>query len=151
MTSNDQMYTKFQIAVCKRKTIEVLCTHFTTSHCLKLTTYHPSKHNLKSQKYKRFYIVANWSVILFFLRLVPSPTSGKMENTPGVYTRNPGFGGTSGIEWLDPASHVAGVYFYPLIDTLHRLLGYTRGKDLRSAPYDFRYDPGSYNFYASYL
>lgn len=77
------------------------------------------------------------------LKLVPSPTSGKMENTPGVYTRNPGFGGTSGIEWLDPASHVAGVYFYPLIDTLHRLLGYTRGKDLRSAPYDFRYDPES--------
>lgn len=69
-----------------------------------------------------------------------------MENTQGVETRAPGFGNTSCIEWLDPSVHYPGVYFFPLVDSLTRLLHYERGKTLRAAPYDFRYDPGIYMF-----
>ena len=68
-----------------------------------------------------------------------------MVNSPGVFTKVPNFGNTSAIEWLDPATTLAGVYFYPLIDSLTRLMHYERGKDLRAAPYDFRYDPGLFH------
>lgn len=64
-----------------------------------------------------------------------------MENTPGVTTRNPDFGNTSSIEWLDPSVHGPGIYFYPLVADLVNL-GYVRGSSLRAAPYDFRYHPG---------
>jgi len=66
-----------------------------------------------------------------------------MVNTEGVETRVPAFGNTSAIEWLDPSLHGPGVYFYPLVDSLCRLMGYERGKNLRAAPYDFRLDPSS--------
>ena len=69
-----------------------------------------------------------------------------MENSQGVYTRVPDFGNTSAIEWLDPNFHGPGVYFFPFVDALTRLAGYVRGKTIRAAPYDFRYDPSM--FYA---
>lgn len=83
----------------------------------------------------------------FFLvcRLQWNPSAKRMENVPGVFTRCPGFGNTSGIEWLDPSVHGPGVYFYPLVDSLCRLYGYKRGTTIRSAPYDFRYDPGEFS------
>ena len=65
-----------------------------------------------------------------------------MQNTPGVVTRTPDFGNTSAIEWLDPVIHGPGIYFFPFVDSLCLELGYKRGKTLRAAPYDFRYDPG---------
>nr|XP_047127171.1 phospholipase A2 group XV isoform X2 [Hydra vulgaris] len=68
-------------------------------------------------------------------------TTKTMENAKGVYTRVPDFGNTTAIEWLDPYIHFAGVYFFPFIDALTRSAGYVRGKSLRAAPYDFRYDP----------
>lgn len=68
-------------------------------------------------------------------------TTKTMENAKGVYTRVPDFGNTTAIEWLDPYIHFAGVYFFPFIDALTRTAGYVRGKSLRAAPYDFRYDP----------
>ena len=64
-----------------------------------------------------------------------------MGNAPGVITRIPAFGNTSAIEWLDPAIHGPGIYFFPFVDSLCRM-GYQRGKTLRAAPYDFRYEPG---------
>lgn len=73
--------------------------------------------------------------------------SGRMQNVPGVITETPGFGNTSGIEWLDPDVHGPGVYFYPFVDALCKNFGYVRGKTLRAAPYDFRYDPESSGFY----
>ncbi len=65
-----------------------------------------------------------------------------MENTPGVYTRVPGFGNTSSIEYLDPALAHPGQYFAPFIGSLVEKFGYQRGFNLRAAPYDFRYGPG---------
>jgi len=76
------------------------------------------------------------------MKLTYNEKEDRMENTEGVFTRIPGFGNTSGIEWLDPYVHGPGIYFFPLVDSLTRLLGYERGKTLRSAPYDFRYHPG---------
>lgn len=75
------------------------------------------------------------------MKLVWDEASGRMQNTEGVEVRTTGFGTTSGIEWLDPYIHSAGVYFYPFVHSLVDLLGYTRGTDLRAAPYDFRKDP----------
>ena len=66
-----------------------------------------------------------------------------MKNVPGVTTTVPGFGNTTGIEWLDPEVHGPGVYFYPFVEALCKLFGYVRGETLRAAPYDFRYDPGT--------
>ena len=76
--------------------------------------------------------------------MVYNEKEDRMQNTDGVVTRTPGFGNTSGIEWLDPYVHGPGVYFCPLVDTLTRILGYERGKTLRSAPYDFRFHPGKF-------
>ena len=73
--------------------------------------------------------------------MVYNETSGRMENTPGVESRSPGFGNTSSIEWLDPYVHGPGIYFFPFVDSLVKLLGYERGVTLRAAPYDFRLDP----------
>ncbi|XP_066927117.1 lysosomal phospholipase A and acyltransferase-like [Clytia hemisphaerica] len=73
--------------------------------------------------------------------------NGRMENVPGVFTQCPDFGNTTAIEWLDPSVHGPGVYFYPLVNGLVKKFGYVRGKTLRAAPYDFRYDPGSADFY----
>jgi len=60
------------------------------------------------------------------------------SNPQGVLTRSPGWGTTEGIEQLDTYGFVK--YFKPLIDYLVDL-GYTKGKDIRGAPYDFRYSP----------
>ncbi|XP_065676253.1 lysosomal phospholipase A and acyltransferase-like [Hydra vulgaris] len=77
------------------------------------------------------------------IKLNYNDDSKRMENSKGVYTRVPDFGNTSAIEWLDPSFHIPGMYFYPFVDNLARLAGYERGKTLRAAPYDFRYDPNS--------
>ena len=50
------------------------------------------------------------------------------------------FGNTSGIETLDPNIESAS-YFNVLVDYFVKL-GYTRGVDLRAAPYDWRLGPG---------
>lgn len=62
-----------------------------------------------------------------------------VKNPQGVLTRVPGFGDTSSIESLDSIGLVK--YMKPLVDYLVRL-GYRKGKNIRGAPYDFRYSPG---------
>ena len=74
-------------------------------------------------------------------RLEYDEKTDRAKNAKGVTTRVPDFGNTTAIEWLDPYLHGPASYFYPFVDSLCRLLGYERGKSLRAAPYDFRYDP----------
>ena len=57
---------------------------------------------------------------------------------PGVLTRVPGFGDTKTMETLDANGLVK--YMKPLVNYL-KDRGYRNGKNLRGAPYDFRYSP----------
>eukprot|EP00794_Sanderia_malayensis_P018784 gene18784-20675_t len=75
------------------------------------------------------------------VKLVYNATLDQMQNTHGVYTRIPGFGNTSSIEYLDPALSHPGQYFAPFIRSLVDKFGYKRGFNIRAAPYDFRYGP----------
>lgn len=65
-----------------------------------------------------------------------------VTNAPGVLTRTTGFGDTSSIDTLD--SHDLVKYMKPFVDYMVAN-GYTRGKDIRGAPYDFRYSPGKFH------
>ena len=62
-----------------------------------------------------------------------------VTNSPGVLTRTYDFGQTTSFETVDSTGLVK--YIKPLADYLETL-GYRRGKDIRGAPYDFRYSPG---------
>ena len=62
-----------------------------------------------------------------------------VRNSPGVLTRNRDFGETSSFETVDSTNLIK--YMKPFVDHL-TTLGYKRGKDIRGAPYDFRYSPG---------
>ncbi|EDO33966.1 predicted protein [Nematostella vectensis] len=74
------------------------------------------------------------------MRLVYDPATKTVHNSPGVETRVPGFGDTNTIEYLDKRNLIA--YFAPLVKAMVSW-GYERGKNLRAAPYDFRYAPDS--------
>ena len=75
-------------------------------------------------------------------RLKYEPTTGEYVNNRGVETRIPDFGGTSSIEYMDPDTK-----FFETTDYFHDMVqwfvdkGYTRGKDIVGAPYDWRYSP----------
>ncbi|KAK7492259.1 hypothetical protein BaRGS_00016556 [Batillaria attramentaria] len=65
------------------------------------------------------------------------------HDTPGVDIRIKNFGDPQTVEWLDPDSYVhysALAYFSNIAEALVNK-GYTRGKDLKGAPYDFRRAP----------
>ncbi|CAI8056249.1 Phospholipase A2 group XV [Geodia barretti] len=68
------------------------------------------------------------------------------HDTEGVETRIPGFGNTSGIEYLDPHAEYYGatVYFHPMVQHFVDK-GYERGKTIVSAPFDWRYAPSEFN------
>ena len=73
--------------------------------------------------------------------------NGSVRNAVGIETHVPEFGSTEGIEELyggdlDPLEGIT-TYLYDLVEYFVRR-GYKRGKDIRSAPYDWRYDPGLY-------
>jgi len=72
------------------------------------------------------------------VRLEWDMTTFRGHNPQGVLTRIPGFGETENVEVLDEYGLVK--YMKPLVNFLVGL-GYTRGKDVRAAPYDFRYSP----------
>ncbi len=76
------------------------------------------------------------------MRLVYDNVSRTTSNTPGVYTRVPGFGNCSTVEWIDPSKASEGTYFKDIADML-TLLGYEGGISLRGAPYDFRKGPSN--------
>ena len=52
----------------------------------------------------------------------------------------PGFGGTDTIEYLDQALYKL-PYFNKFVKYFEGL-GYTKGKDLNGAPFDWRFAPG---------
>ncbi len=75
-------------------------------------------------------------------RLKYEPTTGEYVNNKGVETRIPDFGGTSSIEYMDPDTKFIEKtdYFHDMIEWFVKK-GYTRGKDIVGAPYDWRYSP----------
>ena len=75
------------------------------------------------------------------MRLEYNNITRTSHNPPGVYIRVPGFGQTETIEYLDPLKLSALGYFNNLVDKLVKNAGYTRGVDIRGAPYDFRKAP----------
>ncbi|CAF5010862.1 unnamed protein product, partial [Rotaria sp. Silwood1] len=71
------------------------------------------------------------------MRLTYNSTTKKTSNLEGIDIQIPGFGETSTIEYFDSSSYSYSSYFAPIIRSLVTL-GYTRGINLRGAPYDFR-------------
>ncbi|KAK0425815.1 hypothetical protein QR680_009403 [Steinernema hermaphroditum] len=74
------------------------------------------------------------------MRLEFDAASGVSADSPGIETRIPGFGGTASVEWLDKSKAHQGQYFAKIADALAQW-GYTRGKDLIGAPFDWRRAP----------
>ncbi|KRY33698.1 Group XV phospholipase A2, partial [Trichinella spiralis] len=74
------------------------------------------------------------------MRLEYDEITGKTSNSPGVDIRVPGWGNTTTVEFIDPSGVGYGDYFSKLINKLVTW-GYTRGVDVRAAPYDFRKAP----------
>ena len=61
--------------------------------------------------------------------------------------RVPGFGTTDSIEYLDHAA----IYKYPYFNKFVKYfegMGYTKGKDLNGAPFDWRFAPGKKKMHA---
>ena len=119
-------------SVRKIKTKIVLLKHL--CHCDTFHSFSKIYAQYFTQNLVRLYIPIH-------CRLEYDEKTGRAKNAKGVTTRVPDFGNTTAIEWLDPYLHGPAIYFYPFVDSLCRLLGYERGKSLRAAPYDFRYDP----------
>ena len=80
-----------------------------------------------------------YSYFFYFTRLEWDTTNHTVSNVQGVETRISSFGGTESIECLDIFCAVP--YMKSLVEFLVAS-GYERNKDLRGAPYDFRFSPG---------
>ena len=74
--------------------------------------------------------------------MVYDPVTKKYNSAPGVTTRVPGFGDTASVEYLDPSTKWFSVtnYFHSMVEHFVNK-GYSRGKDIVAAPYDWRYSP----------
>ncbi|KAE9416180.1 hypothetical protein Angca_007738, partial [Angiostrongylus cantonensis] len=83
-------------------------------------------------------------------RLVFNSTTGLSSNMPGVDIRVPGFGGTNTIEWLDKSKASPGLYFFTLVEQMVSW-GYSRGKNLLGAPFDWRKSPNELHLYFDLL
>ncbi|CAD6196330.1 unnamed protein product [Caenorhabditis auriculariae] len=84
--------------------------------------------------------------IMFVFRMMFNMTTGESTNMPGVDIRVTGFGDTPEIEWLDPSKASSGRYFFDLVDMMSSW-GYTRGKNVVGAPYDWRKSPNELSDY----
>jgi len=68
--------------------------------------------------------------------------TGEFSNAKGVLLdSNVDFGGSGGVAYVDPDIHSLQPYFGPMIDNLTATYGYTVGKDLHGAGYDWRLGP----------
>ncbi|XP_062032807.1 phospholipase A2 group XV isoform X3 [Lepus europaeus] len=74
------------------------------------------------------------------IRLIYNKTSRATQFPDGVDVRVPGFGKTFSLEFLDPSKSSVGSYFHTMVESLVGW-GYTRGEDVRGAPYDWRRAP----------
>lgn len=70
------------------------------------------------------------------------PATGKYSNADGVDIRIPGFGNTSTVEVLDPSIIYFADYFKKFVEHFVTL-GYSRGVDIKAAPFDWRLGPGN--------
>jgi len=82
------------------------------------------------------------------IKLVYNSSTRRSSNNAGVFTRVPGWGSTSSLEYLDPSWSAwvlgdAGNYLHSMVDYLVNKLGYERDRNLVGAPYDFRFAPYS--------
>lgn len=71
------------------------------------------------------------------MRLTYNSTTKTTSNADGVDIQIPGFGDTATVEYFDASGFAYASYFAPIVRSLVTL-GYTRGINLRGAPYDFR-------------
>ncbi|XP_036201937.1 phospholipase A2 group XV isoform X2 [Myotis myotis] len=78
------------------------------------------------------------------IRLVYNRTSRATQFPDGVDVHVPGFGETFSLEFLDPSKSSVGSYFHTMVESLVSW-GYTRGEDVRGAPYDWRRAPRDNN------
>ena len=79
------------------------------------------------------------SFLLCSGRMQYDPTLDQYSNAKGVDIRIPGFGNTSTVEVLDPG--VAFTDYFKAIVSHFASIGYTRDKDIRAAPFDWRLGP----------
>ncbi|CAA0843357.1 Protein PHLOEM PROTEIN 2-LIKE A10 [Striga hermonthica] len=70
------------------------------------------------------------------------PDEDDYHNAPGVETRVLRFGSTDSLLYLDPNLKRITSYMEPLVRSLEQI-GYSSGKNLFGAPYDFRYAPAA--------
>lgn len=68
-------------------------------------------------------------------------------NREGVDIKVNDFGGTSTVEYLDDSKFSITIYFGAIVDALVKKLNYTRGLNVRGAPYDWRKSPNELNDY----
>ena len=74
------------------------------------------------------------------MRLVYDNVTRRTSNSPGVSIIAPGFGNTTTVEYVDPSDLSVTGYYNELVNYFVSH-GYTRGVDIRGAPYDFRRSP----------
>ncbi|GMT29367.1 hypothetical protein PFISCL1PPCAC_20664, partial [Pristionchus fissidentatus] len=84
------------------------------------------------------------------MKLVFDNDTKTSDNMPGVDIKVPSFGTTDAIEWLDTSKASQGRYFYDIVEALVSW-GYSRGKDVVGAPYDWRKAPNEHTFYYTQL
>ncbi len=82
-------------------------------------------------------------MLVFLYRLNYNPKTDTFMDKPGIKTIVPDFGQTTSIEYIDSRSLIPlAKYYKPAVDFFVSK-GYTRGKDLVGAPYDWRFAPGA--------
>nr|CAB3264916.1 group XV phospholipase A2-like [Phallusia mammillata] len=86
------------------------------------------------------------------IRMIYDNKTRQVQNNEGVQTRVPKFGSTEGFEYLDTDKYAVGsVYFEPLVSHLVNTWGYTRGKDIYGAPFDWRLAPAQHKTFINNL
>ena len=90
-------------------------------------------------KIEKGIIINNSSFLLYCARMQYDPTLDQYSNANGVEIRIPGFGNTSTVEVLDPGIMFS--YYFKTIVSHFVSIGYTRNKDIRAAPFDWRLGP----------
>jgi len=75
------------------------------------------------------------------MKLIYDNVTDEIRSNDGVQVRPADFGGTSGVEYLDPTIKISMTsYFKSLVEAFVKK-GYQRGKSIYAAPYDFRMGP----------